>query len=223
MEIEARCRVRMEQGMGNGRATVRPASTQARWAIHITVLLFTLLALGCSDAPRWQTSALAEDFPPLAFELDVHDRMSITEEVLLGHVTLLFFGYMSCPDVCPTTMSTLRSAIAALPATEREHVRVLFVSVDPERDDLPRLAAYASHYGPQFIGATTEPERVRQLVARYGSAFQAEHRHAGSGHYLVTHGSHVYAFDRNGHARLLIRANDSVEAISHDLQRLLSL
>jgi protein SCO1 len=209
--------------MGHGSGTVRSGWVWPGRVTRLALLLFALLALGCSEAPRWQTLSLDQDFPPLAFELDVHDRAPITEEILLGNVTLLFFGYMSCPDVCPTTMATLRSALAALAEAEREHVRVLFVSVDPERDDLPRLAAYASHYGPQFIGATTERERVRQLVARYGSAFKAEHRHAGSGHYLVTHGSHVYAFDRDGRARLLIRASDSVEAITHDLQRLLAL
>jgi protein SCO1 len=194
-----------------------------RWpSVAVLGLLFAVSSAACSDASQWRTTMLGSGFPELALELNVHGGELITEAGLRGSITLLYFGYMSCPDVCPTTMATLSAAVAELPETQRTQVNVLFVSVDPERDDLQRLADYAAHFGPQFIGATGGVAALKQLTSRYGSSFQPERRKDGNGYYLVTHGSHVLAFDREGRARLLIRHDDSVEAIAHDLRQLLS-
>ncbi|MEX0732022.1 MAG: SCO family protein [Aquisalimonadaceae bacterium] len=187
----------------------------------IASLLFVTLTVACSDAPQWQTRAIGSEFPELEFELTVDNGDVITADRLQGTVTLLFFGYTYCPDVCPMTLATLSAALRELTATQSDQVRVIFVSVDPARDDPQHLAAYASAFGPQFIGATAEIDRLRQLANRYGSSFQYGPE-TDNGHYLVTHGSSVLAFDRDGRARLLIGPNDSVKAIAHDLRQLLS-
>lgn len=188
-------------------------------AVAGLVLLAALSA--CTDEPQWQTSALDKGFPELSLELTTHDGATLTERKLHGNVTLLFFGYTSCPDACPTTMTTLRAALGELPADQQAQVTVLFVSVDPERDTPARLAAYAGYFGPRFTGATTDIPRLRQLASRYGTTFDYGPGYGGD-HYVVSHGSNVLAFDRDGRARLLIRPGDSIEAIVHDLRRLLS-
>ncbi|MDN3521126.1 SCO family protein [Halomonas ramblicola] len=187
----------------------------------VAAALLVMLAVACSEAPQWQTRTLEPGFPGLDFELIVEDGETITEAQLEDAVTLLFFGYTHCPDVCPTTLARLGAALRELPEAQRDHVKVLFVSVDPERDDPQRLASYTGAFGAQFIGATAEPERLRQLASRYGSSFHHDAENEGE-HYLVTHGSNVLAFDREGSARLLIRPEDGVEEIAHDLRLLLA-
>lgn len=181
-------------------------------------LIATALLLGCSDSRSWRTQALSADFPSLGFELISGENRRISEAAVEGKVTLLYFGYLSCPDVCPTTMATLNAALKSLPEHQRDQVRVLFVSVDPERDDPQRVADYAAWFGPQFIGATAEPERVRRLANRYGTSFQ----HFEKDKRVVIHGGNVLAFDRDGRARLMIRHDDGSEAIAHDLKRLIT-
>ncbi|WP_290647959.1 SCO family protein [Aquisalimonas sp.] len=184
-------------------------------------LTVALLLTACSDGAEWRTKGLEADFPELAFELIADTGGDFTETQLEGTVTLLFFGFTSCPDACPTTMARLRAVIGELPESKQDELKVLFVSVDPARDDPERLAAYTRHYGPQFIGATHDLERVTKLANRYGSSF--EHgREQGGAEYPVVHGSTVLAFDREGRARLLIRSQDSIEAIVHDLRKLLA-
>lgn len=187
----------------------------------LVAAMLVMMVAACSEAPRWQTRTLGAGFPGLEFELIAEDGETITEAQLQDAVTLLFFGYTSCPDVCPTTLARLSAAIKKLPEAQRDRVTVLFVSVDPERDDPQRLATYTDAFGSRFMGATAEPARLRQLASRYGSSF-----HHGpkddEGDYLVTHGSNVLAFDRKGSARLLIRPDDGIEEIAHDLRQLSS-
>lgn len=187
----------------------------------IMALAFALLLMACSDGAEWRTKGLEADFPGLAFELIADTGSEFTEARLKGSVTLLFFGYTSCPDACPGTMARLRAVIGELPESKQDELTVLFVSVDPARDDPERLAAYTRHYGPQFIGATHGLERVRKLANRYGSSFEHGPKQGGAD-YPVVHGSNVLAFDREGRARLLIRSQDSIDAIVHDLRQLLA-
>lgn len=184
-------------------------------------LVITLLVGACSDTGQWRTSPVDAGFPGLAFELTTAGDEVITEADMRGAVTLLFFGYTHCPDVCPLSLARLSVAIDELPDAAAGNVRVLFVSVDPARDDPQRLARYARAFGEQFVGATAGIQRLRALTRRYGSSFR--HGPANEdGDYLVSHGSSVLVFDGEGRARLLIRADDGVEAIANDLRRLAS-
>ena len=79
---------------------------------------------------------------------------------LRGQVVLIYFGYTTCPDICPTNLAFLAAALRELTPDELQRVRVLFVSVDPERDDTPRLAVYAAYFHPNIQGVTGAPEQV---------------------------------------------------------------
>lgn len=202
----------------SGRVAILSRSARALLA----GLLVIPAVVACTGDASWQTTKVEAGFPELSFRLTGERGQTITEERVKGHVTLLFFGYTHCPDVCPATLSRLRSAITRLPESARERVRVLFVSVDPARDDPEQLAAYTGSFGPQFIGATGEKTRLEEVTSRYGSAFSARDSADNPDNYAVMHSSSVFVFDGRGRARLLIEPDHGIEAISRDLARLLS-
>ncbi|MDZ7787024.1 MAG: SCO family protein [Halofilum sp. (in: g-proteobacteria)] len=138
---------------------------------------------------------------------------------MAGQHTLLMFGYVSCPDVCPSTLARLSAALSALPSATAERFRVLFVSVDPERDSPTRIARYTRAFGDRFIGATASQARLRALTQRFGLSFSYGER-AHDEPYTVSHPAGVFAFDTEGRARLLIGQGLSVDAIAADLRRL---
>lgn len=185
-----------------------------------TTLLTLILALaGCADDPDWRTKDVTGVLPDLEFRLTDENGDTVTEQAYRGKATAVFFGFTHCPDICPVTMGTLRAAIARLPEEWREDVQVLFVSVDPQRDDPARLAEYTESFGPQFIGLTSDEDTLKALTKRYRATFSYgepdEH-----GNYEVSHPSAVYVFDSRGRARLLMRTSDPVDAIAHDFARL---
>ncbi len=182
------------------------------------LLLASLAA--CDPAERaWNATPLPDDFPRLALGLTGESASPLTRQRLDGYAVLLVFGYTACPDVCPATLARLDAALSTLEPAVAERFRVVFVSVDPRRDDPARLARYTSAFGPRFIGATGPERRLRELANRFGLSFSHGPRD-GSGDYTVNHPAGVFAFDARGRARLLIGRGLGVDAITADLRTL---
>lgn len=114
-----------------------------------------------------------------------------------GSVVLLYFGYASCPDICPATLSSLAQALSALDDSELRQVRTLFVSVDPERDTAEKLKDYASYYHPTLVAATGSIEELGAATALYGASFKKQEAKP-DGSYAVDHSSSTYVIDQNG-------------------------
>jgi protein SCO1/2 len=187
--------------------------------IFISSLIFILSACNSSDK-QWETKNITGLMPPLEFSLTEADSgHTVHAEDFHGHVLLMFFGYMHCPDVCPTTLSRLHAAVSRL-EHNTEQVRILFVSVDPGRDNLHDLAEYADAFGDEVTGLRGEQSELRELTRRYRVTYGYD-KPDSNGNYNVSHSAAVYVFDRLGHARLLIRPDDSIAAISDDLSRLI--
>lgn len=189
--------------------------------MHKTLLLWfglTMLA-GCSDPGR-QTKDISGLMPPLAFELTSEEGKTVRAEDYRGQVTLLFFGFTHCPDVCPTTLAHLAAVASELGDETLDSLRVLFVSVDPARDDSARLSEYTDNFGSEFIGLTGDRAALEALTRRYRVTYGYGDRDE-SGNYAVSHPSAVFAFDREGKAQLLIRDDDPMEAVVADLRQLL--
>lgn len=186
--------------------------------------LLTLLALvglvGCSD-PGWRTKDISELMPPLAFELVNENGKTVSAQAYRGQVTLLFFGFTHCPDVCPTTLAQLAAATNELGEKAQDELRVLFVSVDPSRDDPKTLRDYTAVFGPEFVGLTGDKAALDALTRRYRVTYGYGDKDA-EGNYDVSHSSAVFAFTRDGEAQLLIRGSDPRPAVVDDLRRLLA-
>ncbi|MDC8802670.1 SCO family protein [Halomonas pacifica] len=181
-------------------------------------LFVTLWIAGCSN-PDWQTKDISGLMPSLAFELIDENGSTVSADQFLGKTTLLFFGFTHCPDVCPTTLSRLDAATQRMDETARDEIQVLFVSVDPRRDDAETLDSYTDAFGPQFIGLTGDKAALDKLTRRYRVTYGYGEEDS-DGNYDVSHSSAVFAFNAQGEARLLIRDSDPMEAVVADLERL---
>jgi protein SCO1/2 len=130
-----------------------------------------------------------------AFTLQNAQGGELNERHLRGKWTLLFFGFTHCPDVCPTTLSTLKSvrtALHDLPDFE-QHAQVLFVSVDPARDVPAALQAYVSYFDPTFLAATAEPDQLNKLTRQLGILYVK----------VPTQDPNLYTFDHTASVLLI--------------------
>jgi protein SCO1/2 len=142
----------------------------------------------------------------------------VTEARLRGHWTLLYFGYASCPDVCPTELQTVASAIEALPPEVAARVLPVFVTIDPERDTPEHLARYVALFHPRLVGLTGTPDQVA-AVARAYRVFYKRVESSEAGGYMMDHSSMLYLLDQAGAVRALFRSETAPEDLAAALRR----
>lgn len=184
-------------------------------------LTLPLALVACGEPREWRTSNVTGKLPDLEFRLTDERGRVVTESDFRDTVNLLFFGFASCPDICPTTLARMQAVISKLDPEAANNVRILFVSVDPRRDTPELLLSYTEAFGERIIGLTGPIPRLRDITKRYGASFSYE-KPDESGNYSVQHPGTVYVFDREGKARLLFRSTDPLEAMSADLAALAS-
>jgi protein SCO1/2 len=131
-----------------------------------------------------------------------------------GKVVIVGFGFSSCPDVCPTTLATLASARKKLGA-DAEQLQVLYVTVDPARDDAARLRDYLRRFDATFLGGTGTPEQLAAVREQYGIAVGQKPGNQFS------HSSFTYLIDRDGRLRALMPYGHSADDYAHDVRLLL--
>ncbi|HTN34508.1 MAG TPA: SCO family protein [Marinobacter sp.] len=195
--------------------------TQTRlWLSNIVLSVLVLLLTGCAQSQEhWNGKNISGLMPDLEFSLTDETGNTVTEADSAGQVRLLFFGFTSCPDVCPTTLSNLSKAVRQMPEELQKDVTTFFVSVDPERDTPERLRNYVSFFGERVAGVTGDEPALRKLAKRYRTTFGYEEPDA-FGNYEVSHSAAVYVFDGAGNVRLLFRSDLTAEMISKDLTAL---
>jgi protein SCO1 len=137
-----------------------------------------------------------------------------------GKVVVVSFGYTHCPDVCPMTLSNLASARRKL-GDDGKDVQVLFVTVDPQRDNPELLAQYVPAFDPTFIGLTGTPDDVTRVTKEFHVYANAHAAKPGED-YTVDHSAQMFAFDRQGRMRLVFAPDLPPEAIASDLRILLN-
>jgi protein SCO1 len=137
-----------------------------------------------------------------------------------GKVTVVFFGFTQCPDVCPTTMAELAEVKKALGA-DGARVQGIFISVDPERDTVPVLKAYVQNFSPDFV-ALRGTLAETQATAKSFKVFYAKVPGNSEGSYSIDHTAGSYIFDAKGQVRLFTRYGGGAESLKHDVQLLLA-
>lgn len=135
-----------------------------------------------------------EPRPLSAFQLSDHHGEMFGRDELLGQWTLMFFGYASCPDICPATMVILRGVTEELAKTGAEQPRVVLVSVDPERDDAETLGQYVTYFDKDFLGARGDDAQLRSLAFQVGAMYEREPPDE-NGNYEVVHSASIFLVD----------------------------
>jgi protein SCO1/2 len=138
-----------------------------------------------------------------------------------GVVTLLFFGYTHCPDECPLTMSNTSVAIKLLPKADRSKVRVLFVSVDPGRDTLPRLRSWLGNFDPAFIGLRGTLTQVEAFEKQTGLPPGALFKDS-AGEFQLDHATEMFAFGTNNVANEAFFPSTPPANMANDLKLLVA-
>jgi len=137
-----------------------------------------------------------------------------------GKVVLLYFGYTSCPDICPTSLTLMSIALARLGEAELAQVQGLFVSVDPPRDTPERLAQYSSHFHPNIIGITGSADQVAEVAQRYGAIYRQAEGETALG-YTVDHSSATYLIDPQGRLSAILPHGTAPQEILQQVRQLL--
>lgn len=152
--------------------------------------------------------------------LDSHAQ-SYTRAQLGGRWSLLFFGFTSCPDICPTTLSTLAQVdklLADLPDTQRP--QIVFVSVDPGRDTPAQVGNYLHFFNPAFIGLTGEQTQIELLTRMLGVPVAIHD--SGNGTYTVDHAATLFLLDPQARMTAVFSPPHSVELLARDLRTVVS-
>lgn len=172
------------------------------------------------------------DAPPTKL-VDTHgDAWALTEAE--KPLTLLFFGYTNCPDICSQEMADITSALARLDDGQREQVDVVFVTTDPERDDEAALTRYLGAFDDSFVGLTGTVEDVRSVAtAMYVHAEPIPGEDAGQGsadtealekggkEYLVAHDDHTFAMSADHEVIALWNRDITSQQLAEDISTLL--
>jgi protein SCO1/2 len=150
---------------------------------------------------------------------DVNGRTR-TNADFKGKVTVVFFGYTQCPDVCPTTMAEMAQVKKAL-GPDGERVQGVFVTIDPERDTPEILKTYVGAFDPGFVALRGTPEQTA-AVAKSFKVFYAKSPGKTPGSYTMDHTAGSYVFDTQGRVRLFQRYGaGGAEALATDIRTLL--
>ena len=136
-----------------------------------------------------------------------------------GKVTLVFFGYTQCPDVCPITMAELAQVKKSLGA-DGARVQGVFVTVDPERDTPEVLKSYMSGFDPSFVALRGTPEQT-MAAAKEFKVFYAKEPGRTEGSYTVAHTAASFILDADGKIRVFVRYGSGAPALAADLKTLL--
>jgi protein SCO1/2 len=185
---------------------------RAAWAL-LACALCASAAVAAGDA-----GFIAGVFEPPRAAPELGLRGSDGKELRLdryrGKVVIVGFGFTSCPDVCPTTLAALAGARKKLGA-DAEGVQVVYITVDPERDDAERMREYLRTFDPTFIGGTGTAEQLAAVRESYGIAVGKQ---PGSG---FSHSSFTYLIDREGRIRALMPYGHGSDDYAHDVRLLL--
>jgi len=187
----------------------------------VGIVLTALFVAACSDDPEFRSRDISGALPDLEFTLEqAPEERKVTEADFEGKVVALFFGFTHCPDYCPLTLAKFAGALDGIEEELAQDMRVLFVSVDPERDTPEQLAQYVSGFGERFVGLRADRSTLRDVTRRYRTTF-SHGEPDENGHYDVAHGTATFVFDRSGEVRFLARDDAPVDDLEHDLRLLL--
>lgn len=195
-----------------------------RALVRIAVACALVVAAGCDQIRASRTPFKSVDVTgaPLASDLRLTDHNGQPRSLadFRGKVVVVNFGYTQCPDVCPTTLADLSSAVKKL-GPDASRVQVLFVTVDPKRDKPELLKQYVPAFNPDFLGLWGDPATTARVTKDF-KVYAQERAGKSADSYTVDHTAQSFVFDREGKLRLVMSYGMKPEDMASDLRILLN-
>jgi protein SCO1/2 len=203
----------------NPRTPPRFALVAIVFAGALVIAAGVLLALALRETPRGAAGTALASAIGGPFELIDQNGKPFSDADLKGKWHLIFFGYTHCPDACPTALNEMSLALDRL-GMKRDEVRVVFITVDPERDTPEALKSYVQSFDAPIVALTGSPEAVAQAAKAY-RVFYARHPRA-DGDYDMDHSAVIYVMNPEGRFTATFTPDSSADAIVQRLQKLIS-
>lgn len=186
----------------------------------VLIGMAAVLTLAFWQPPSFRGTSYAEPIPPAPeIVLTKADGTTFRLSNQREKIVLLFFGYTSCPDVCPTTLAEMKQVMDLL-RDDAQHVQVVFVSVDPERDDPEKIQSYANHFHSSFLGLTGTEAELTPIWSGYSIVREVVESDSALGN-IINHTARLFLVDTQGNLRLSYAYQTPVEDIVHDIKLLL--
>ncbi|AZL15007.1 SCO family protein [Rickettsiales endosymbiont of Stachyamoeba lipophora] len=132
------------------------------------------------------------------FQLIDTQNQTVTEKALLGKYTLIYFGFTTCPHICPMAVNNMSNVYDYLTEKEIKKVGMYFITVDPRRDDIKKLTDFMSNFDPKIVGLTGHKEQIEQAINSYRVFTQETQEVNDKGEYLINHSSFIYLMGPDG-------------------------
>ena len=193
----------------------------ARFARFTTVLALAAIVLAACGGEdyEFQGGNLQPVTTTPDFQLTDQYGESWTMSDQTGKIVLLYFGYTTCPDACPTTLSDWIE-VKRLLGDEADNVEFVMVTVDPERDTVEKLNQYMAFFDPEFLGLTGDQETITSIEMDYGiMAVREEHPESATG-YLMNHTTSFWVVDTENQLRLTFAHGTDPEIVAEDIKHL---
>jgi protein SCO1 len=186
--------------------------------LMVAVLTQAAAHSGADQAVALKAGVLSPALPAPELSLQATDGQALNLARFRGKVVLLAFGFSNCGEVCPITLATLAGARQKL-GTAAADVQVVYVSVDPERDDAAQMRKFLGSFDPSFVGGVGTRAQVDVAQKNYG--ISSTKTVYANGSYSIGHSSSIYMIDRAGKLRAVMPYGHSAEDFAHDLRILL--
>ena len=138
-----------------------------------------------------------------------------------GKVVLLFFGYTSCPDVCPLSLARIGACLSSLEDEHAEQVSAMFITLDPERDTPERMRQYAGYFHPRIVGLTGNAEAIDDVTGRYGIGYERSLAPESALGYTISHPDTILLVDAQGALVGEVAGDEGIEALRRKVLELL--
>lgn len=175
-------------------------SSQSKWllpALILSVLVSTAVLFNVMSKQPREDSIATSDVIGGDFVLrNIDGRVSLKD--FRGSVVVVYFGFLSCPEVCPTSMSILTRSLEKLSPAEKSKTKAILISIDPERDDFQELLEFTNYYHPNILGVTGTDQEVKQVAEQYGAFFEITESETVDSAYAYRHSSRYYVIDQQG-------------------------
>jgi protein SCO1 len=194
------------------------ASLKTKWLVGILACFLTY-GIAVANTPQLTGTVLDKPKPIHDFNLKKTDGSSFTTQSFKNHWTLLFFGFTRCGYVCPTSLAALKQVYETVQPPKPQ---VIFVSIDPDRDDLARIQHYVTSFNKNFIGATGSKAELNTLTSQLGILYMkivpAKEKGKASTNYDIDHSGSILLVDPEGNLIAVFSMPHHAESIASDYQ-----